>query len=55
MDGITIREVIKALAYGMDIEDIANFAEVTVEEIEVIKTEFASDIQERKNTMEEKP
>lgn len=38
----TRQEIIKALAYGMKKEDIANFAEVSLEEIE----DFALENQE---------
>ena len=37
-------EVIKALAYGEDIESIANMAEVDIKEIEMIRKEHADEI-----------
>ncbi len=45
-------EVIKALAYGVDIDDIANMAEVDVEEIERIKEAYADEIRERQEMTE---
>lgn len=53
MNRDTDAEVVKAFAYGMDIEDIANFAETTVEEIKAFQKQHAAEIQERKNAMEE--
>lgn len=47
------QEVIKSLAFGVDIEEIANAAEVTVEEIEVFAVENADEIAERKMIAEE--
>lgn len=41
-------EVIKALAYGQSVEEVANFAEVHVEEIETFISENAAEIEERK-------
>ena len=41
-------EVIKALAYGVPLEDIANMAEVEAEEIQKIQIEAADEIRERK-------
>lgn len=40
-------ETIKALAYGEDIRDIANMAEVDIEEIEMIRKEHADEIRDR--------
>lgn len=40
-------ETIKALAYGEDIESIANMAEVDIEEIEMIRKEHADEIRDR--------
>ena len=47
------QEVIKSLAFGVDIEEIANAAEVTVEEIEAFAVENADEIAERKRIAEE--
>lgn len=47
------QEVIKSIAFGVDIEEIANAAEVTVEEIEVFAVENADEIEERKRMSEE--
>lgn len=47
------QEVIKSLAFEVDIEEIANAAEVTVEEIEVFAVENADEIAERKRMSEE--
>ncbi len=45
-------EVIKALAYGEDIESIANMAEVDIKEIEMIRKEHADEIARRQQEME---
>ena len=47
------QEVIKSLALGVNIEEIANAAEVTVEEIEAFAVENADEIAERKRMSEE--
>lgn len=47
MNEDTRMEVIKALAYGEDIEDIANMAEVEPSEIERIKETYADEIRKR--------
>lgn len=47
----TIQEVIKALAYGEDIEDIANFAEVTIDEIVSMKLDYEKEINECKKQL----
>ena len=47
MDEDTKLEVIKALAYGGDIEDIANMAEVEPSEIERFKEKYADEIRRR--------
>lgn len=46
-------EVIKALAYGVDITDIANMAEVDEEEIERIRDECADEIARRQEEITE--
>lgn len=46
-------EVVKALAYGESIEDIANMAEVDEEEIERIREEYADEIARRRAEIEE--
>ena len=46
-------EVIKSLAFGVDIEDIANAAEVTVDEIKAFAEDHAYEIAERKRVSEE--
>lgn len=38
-------EIIKALAHGMDKEEIANFAETTLEEIENFTVAYAKEIE----------
>ena len=48
MNEDVLLEVIKALAFGVDIDDIANMAEVEVEDIEKIAEEYKADIEERK-------
>ena len=52
MDEDTILEVIKALAYGEDIEDIANMAEVDSTEIARIKRNYANEIKMRRAEVE---
>ena len=47
MNEDTKLEAIKALAYGEDIEDIANMAEVKPAEIEQLKEEYADEIRRR--------
>lgn len=46
-------EVIKALAYGVDIEEIANMAEVDVDEVLQIKEECADKIARRREEIVE--
>lgn len=48
MNDDTLYEVIKALAFGEDIDTIANMAEVEPEDIEEIAKKYADDIEERK-------
>lgn len=48
MNEDTLFEVIKALAFDVYIDDIANMAEVEPEEIEKIKETHAKEIEERK-------
>lgn len=45
-------EVIKALAYGEDIYDIANMAETDVEEIKKIQEDALDEIKIRHNELE---
>lgn len=47
MNEDTRLEVIKALAYGEDIENIANMAEVEPLEIELLKEKYADEIRRR--------
>ncbi|MDE7477567.1 MAG: hypothetical protein K2M91_06415 [Lachnospiraceae bacterium] len=51
MNESTRLEVIKALAYGESIEDIANMAEVELPEIERIKIEYADEIRRRQEVI----
>lgn len=53
MNKDTQTEVIKALAAGMQIIDIANFADTTESEIEQFAKENAKAISDRKKAMEE--
>lgn len=46
-------EVVKALAYGESVEDIANMAEVDKEEIERIRDECADEIARRQERITE--
>lgn len=48
MSNETKLEVIKALAFGESVEDVAEFAEVDVEEILQIQDECAAEIEERR-------
>ena len=47
MNEDTRLEVIKAIAYGGDIEDIANMAEVDPSEIAQLKEKYADEIRRR--------
>lgn len=47
MNEDTKMEVLKALAYGEDIENVANMAEVEMEEIEQFKETYADEIRRR--------
>ncbi len=47
MNESTRLEIIKALAYGEDIEIIANMAEVDVAEIVIIRDTYADEIKRR--------
>lgn len=49
----TTQEVIKAIAFGMEDEDIANFAEITMDELKSFKFANAKEIEERKKEVEE--
>lgn len=49
----TQTEVIKALAYGMPIMDVANMADMEEEEVEQFAKEHATEIAERKKVAEE--
>ena len=51
MNESTRLEVIKALAYGESIEDIANMAEVELSEIERINEEYANEIRRRQEVI----
>ena len=48
----TMIEVIKAIAAGMSDEQIANFADMDMDELEKFKVEHAQEIEERKTAME---
>lgn len=52
MSNETKLEVIKALAYGESVEDVAEFAEVDVEEILHIQDECAAKIEDRRKEMD---
>lgn len=49
----TRQEVIKALAFGMDDEEVANFAEVTLDELVSFKLDNAEEIEARRKEAEE--
>ncbi|MDE6052157.1 MAG: hypothetical protein K2G55_00030 [Lachnospiraceae bacterium] len=51
MNEDTRQEVIKALAYGESVEDIANMAEVETGEIERINEEYADEIRRRQEVI----
>ena len=50
MNEETRLEVIKAIAYGEDVEDIANMAEVDTAEIEKIRDDYANEINTRRKS-----
>lgn len=52
MDEDTRLEIIKALAYGEDIEDIANMAEMDSSEIARIKRDYDNEIKTRRAEIE---
>lgn len=52
MSNETKLEVIKALAYGESVEDVAEFAEVDVEEILQIQDECAEKIEDRRKEID---
>ena len=49
----TTQEVIKAIAFGMEDEDIVNFAEITMDELVSFKLDYAAEIEARKQEAEE--
>lgn len=53
MNKETQTEVIKALAYGMPIMDVANMADMEEEEVEQFAKDHATEIAERKKMAEE--
>ena len=53
MSDETRQEVIKALAYGMDDEEVANFAEITLDELASFKLDYEEEIEERRKEAEE--
>lgn len=52
MSNETKLEVIKALAYGESVKDVADFADVDVEEILQIQDECAAEIEERRKEID---
>lgn len=52
MNDNTRQEVIKAIAFGMSDEDIANFAEITMDELVSFKLDYADEIAERRKEAE---
>jgi len=53
MNEDTRLEVIKAIAYGESVEDIANMAEVEPQEIEQIKEKYVDEITRRRKAITE--
>ena len=53
MSDETRQEVIKAIAFGMSDEDVANFAEITVDEVVSFKLDNAAEIEKRRKMAEE--
>lgn len=51
MSDETRQEVIKALAYGKDDEEVANFAEITLDEVVSFRLDNASEIEECRKEM----
>lgn len=52
MNRETVIETIKAIASGMSDEQVANLADMELEEVEAFKTEYAQVIEERKRAVE---
>lgn len=48
-----IQEIIKSFAYGMEVEEIADIEELTTDELEQFKKDHASEIEEKKASLEE--
>ena len=53
MSDETKQEVIKAIAFGMSDEDIANFAEITMDELVSFKLDYTAEIEARRKEAEE--
>lgn len=51
MNDDTRQEVIRAVAAGMSDEDIANFAEITEDELASFKIDYSEEITNRKKEM----
>ncbi len=52
MSDETKMEVIKALAYGASVEDVAEFADANEEEIKKIEKECAAEIEDRRKEID---
>ncbi len=52
MNDETRQEAIKAIAFGMSDEDVANFAEITMDELVSFKLDYAVEIAERRKEAE---
>lgn len=52
MEKEIVIEVVKAIAFGMSDEQVANFADMELEELATFKKEHAQEIEERKKAME---
>lgn len=48
-----IQEIIKSFAYGMEVEEIADLEELTTDELEQFEKDHASEIEEKKASLEE--
>ena len=53
MNNDTRQEMIKALAFGMDDVEVANFAEISVEEVMSFKSDNMKEIEARRKEAEE--
>lgn len=48
-----IQEIIKSFAYGMEVEEISDLEELATDELEQFEKDHASEIEEKKASLEE--